>query len=391
MLRFAIVLAAVLLSPPAFARTWLIHPDGTGDAPTIQAAVDSTAMGDTIYVTAGEYEGPVRLKLETHLVGEPPRGSAAILGPPTSSLSVEVFSGTVSGLRLGGVGGTGYGYAPTVISSHDAVVQDCILESSFYVAESTGSLTILDCEIRDCAGGVRHYGERLEVRRCTFETDHVYETSIGIAGPWLEPADLIVTDCVFRQGTASTEPSWQPSIGWLVQSPIRAVIAGNLFLHAHGPAAAATEWSVVNRQPSPGRQGQSSVEISGNTIVGGSGAGLGNDYGLPSGTIIHGNAFVGNETGLDLTDAPGAVVTCNLSWGNAHNWAGSPDPTGIDGNLSASPLFCDYAADNFTAAANSPLLAPNNECGLQIGAFGQGCGPVSVTPTTWGAIKGAYR
>ena len=39
----------------AHSRTWYIKADGTGDAPTIQAGVDSAAVGDTVLVGAGTY------------------------------------------------------------------------------------------------------------------------------------------------------------------------------------------------------------------------------------------------------------------------------------------------------------------------------------------------
>lgn len=47
MLRAAllVLLASVVLSSVASARVWYIRPDGTGDAPTIKAAVDSAARG----------------------------------------------------------------------------------------------------------------------------------------------------------------------------------------------------------------------------------------------------------------------------------------------------------------------------------------------------------
>jgi hypothetical protein len=46
------------LSPPAFSRTWDVLADGTGDAPTIQAGIDSAAAGDTVLVHDGIFTGP---------------------------------------------------------------------------------------------------------------------------------------------------------------------------------------------------------------------------------------------------------------------------------------------------------------------------------------------
>lgn len=50
--------ASLLLGFPAEARIWVVAPDGSGDAPTIQAAIDSTNYnGDVIMLLDGVYSG----------------------------------------------------------------------------------------------------------------------------------------------------------------------------------------------------------------------------------------------------------------------------------------------------------------------------------------------
>lgn len=48
-------LAALAL--PALGGTWVVTPDGTGDCPTIQAAVDAAGDGDIIELTEGTFRG----------------------------------------------------------------------------------------------------------------------------------------------------------------------------------------------------------------------------------------------------------------------------------------------------------------------------------------------
>ncbi|MBN2169682.1 MAG: DUF1565 domain-containing protein, partial [Candidatus Krumholzibacteriota bacterium] len=45
-------------------------------------------------------------------------------------------------------------------------------------------------------------------------------------------------------------------------------------------------------------------------------------------------------------------------------------------NMSADPLFCDAAVGDYALDAASPCLPANNDCGVQMGAFGEGCGGV---------------
>ena len=50
-------LLATVLALPAGARPWYIAADGTGDAPTIQAGIDSAAVGDEVLLLNGTFVG----------------------------------------------------------------------------------------------------------------------------------------------------------------------------------------------------------------------------------------------------------------------------------------------------------------------------------------------
>jgi hypothetical protein len=86
---------------------------------------------------------------------------------------------------------------------------------------------------------------------------------------------------------------------------------------------------------------------------------------------------------------------CNVYWDNAQgNTAGFvPDAT----DLVADPMFCDVSASDFHVNAASPCIPGNGypSCTELIGAYGQGCGVLSVEPDlnarSWGSLKSLYR
>ena len=84
-------------------------------------------------------------------------------------------------------------------------------------------------------------------------------------------------------------------------------------------------------------------------------------------------------------------IFCNDVWNNTpSNYGGViSDQTGINGNISVNPLFCDPSTWNLFLNCTSPCLNPSG-CG-RMGALPMGCGPTAVEQTTWGRIKSFFR
>jgi hypothetical protein len=379
----------------AEARTWLVLPDGTGDAPTLQAAADSSSLGDSIVAAAGLHQGPVVLASETYLVGEG-AGSSVIVGTKVDPHVVVAVGGGVSDLSLIGVG-PAYGH----------------LGGGSLAME--GDIEVSDCEFSGGDLALEGTGDGASIRGCTFD-------AVGI---WLAPgaAGVEILDCEFRDVLATNASvvtlelagiavqarvencrflrcaGWQdsrPVVGWDETAEmfdlVDVEVVGSLFDACLTPAIGATNIAVVARNVPVARGGGNVVLIEGNTIARSTSAGLGSSFnGFPAGTRIHRNAVTGCEAGVIVGDNE-VMVTCNNVWGNANgNWVDGDDRTGVDGNISESPFYCAADVGNYTLAQNSPMLPGNNPCAAQIGAFGQGCGPVSVEPSSWAGIKTLYR
>ncbi len=81
------------------------------------------------------------------------------------------------------------------------------------------------------------------------------------------------------------------------------------------------------------------------------------------GAVFHGNYFYTCD------------FECSLFFDNDELPFGGnfESPIGSDGNLDSDPMFCDPGNGNFELRSDSPCLPENNDCGVQIGAFGEGC------------------
>ncbi len=81
------------------------------------------------------------------------------------------------------------------------------------------------------------------------------------------------------------------------------------------------------------------------------------------------------------------LISCSDAFANTPaNYGNCPDPTGSDGNISEDPLFCDAPGGDYTLDASSPCLPANNDCHVQMGAYGWGCGVTAAEEAGPGAF-----
>jgi hypothetical protein len=111
------VLLLVLGPGSAWARTWHVFEDGSGDAPTIQAAIDSSQSGDVVLVSPGTYFEHIDFSgKDIHLVSSTGPESTIIDGSQGPGSVVTLKSGESRNAILEGFtirGGTGSAFFPS--------------------------------------------------------------------------------------------------------------------------------------------------------------------------------------------------------------------------------------------------------------------------------------
>jgi len=108
-------------------------------------------------------------------------------------------------------------------------------------------------------------------------------------------------------------------------------------------------------------------------------------------------AFNVNGESVFLSLFSTATINCTCIWDNdGGDWVGDIAPQqSQNGNMTLNPLFCGLDFFDVYLCADSPCLtdAPENDCGVLIGAFDEGCVACGspVEQSSWGAIKALYR
>jgi hypothetical protein len=352
-MRSSVLLVCVgglAIVPVVSARTWYITPDGSGDAPTIQAGIDSAAAADTVLVACGTYyEHDIRLEFASDFVLSSETGEADCVvidaqWNGTVLLCIQCDATTlIKGFTL--THGTpsmavppGFGGAMVCASSSPEIVNCAFIDNR------AGYGAGVSCE-----------GSAPTFTNCLFSDNN----GGGGAGLFCNFGPATLVSCTFTRNASELEGT----VYCNMSSPrlINCTFYGNSAeLGGSGIYCASASSPVVE-----------------NTIIAYSGLGEG----------------VLCEDGTNLP-----ILTCCDIYGNTGgDWVGCiADQYGVNGNFSADPKFCDTLTGDFRVEDCSPCMPgyhPDGyDCGGVIGAYGSGCAcGAAAEPSTWGSIKAIFR
>jgi hypothetical protein len=377
------ILAVASLSLSAQCRTWRVTIDRTGDAPTIQAAIDSAAEGDEVVVGPGTYTwtnqgSGAEAGFIRFLGGKVGITLRSELGPAQTILDAEYRSrviychalnrATVDGFTImHGVAPSFGDYVGGGFFTHIAreVVRNCV-----FVENKANYGGGISCVVND--GFIR-------VEGCTFIDN---EAVIGGGALLLAngTGTCYVSDCVIRNNRAGSRGGgiYQSDCHSVIQ---RCVISGN----------------------EAGSEGSGFCGYSGKTAA--ISACTFSRNGAANAVVYAKGSFVLSLERLivafNIDAALGADATSTVSVACCDifgNLGGDGIPAGFvkkGTNLSVDPLFCGAAgSDNYYLRSDSPCVPENQDfddyC-MPMGARPAACGGVAVERTGWGSIKSIFR
>ncbi|MCK4306220.1 MAG: hypothetical protein KAY24_18410, partial [Candidatus Eisenbacteria sp.] len=391
-----ILLAVIVFHQGASAETYLVAPDGSGDFPSIQEAIDAVENGDIIELTNGIFQGPGNRSIDYH-------GKAITIrsqhGYPTACVidlqgnhGFRFQSGEGTASTLQGVTITnGYRYdggGAIYCTSSSPHIRNC----HFYSNEGyTGGGGIF-CDygacpvVEDCdflhnhsvlGGGVCCFiNSSPELTNCTFR----YNSAIRGGGvTCYDSSAPTLTACVFsgneagqRGGAVHCELNCSPVFMQCTFFANSSFLYGGIYCNNLSCPALinCTFWN--NR----------------GTVCGGVYCGLYSSATLEN-TII---AFSAEGSAIYCEERGGPTLSCCDVYGNAGgDWVGCiAAQYGVDGNICEDPLFCDLlhpVIPDLRLHSDSPCAPfspPNPECNL-IGAWPVGCGDLQYADEDLGA------
>jgi|GEM_PF-511419 len=311
-----------------FPRRWYVTVDGLGDAPDIQAAIDSSSHGDTVLVAAGTYTGDGNRDLdfggrniimlaedgpETTIIDcegtslEPHRGLSFHRGEDTTAV-VDGFT-----IRNGYgpvIYGASHGGGILCDFASSPIIRNCVFENN--QAGYGGGLCLVKCAIR--------------VYNCVFKNNSAQEG--GGVFSIIAQGEILLENCFFYGNEAINN-------GGAVSSLFSSMVIENATLSHNNDGVD-------------------------NSVL----------YNVGTELTVKNSIFAFNRGDGPLISSDDLNLSCS-------NFFGNTDTTEYGGDFITAndPFFCDTAGLDFSIDSLSSCAAafPLNECGVLIGAYEPGC------------------
>lgn len=337
----AAIVTCMWFSIPGRAATYTVCPDGSGDYPTVQSAIDASTNGDVIELADGTFTGDGNRDIN-------------------------------------------YGGRQITVCSRSGAPTDCVMDCQgsevephrgFLFDSHEGHLSVLrgitiEDGYQDAGGGVMVWFSDPLIRDCVFLNNRAEQ---GAGGWWYGCPDAVLIDCQFRHNTAALVGGG--IYGW--ETPFR--LNGCTF-----DANAAESWGggvcALYGEPTV-----TNCTFHHNSALEGGAIGAFDQLTLANCILTS------TLEGTVVECEGGIIVTCCDVFGNeAGDYNGClAGQNGQNGNFSLDPLFCDPVLGDFRLEAGSPCAPEHNpQCGL-VGAWPVGCTAASVEERP-GSAAGFY-
>ncbi len=408
---------------------------------TIQAGLDAASAGDTVLVAPGLYQD-----YETRPDVNGTLASACAFLRAGVTLKSE-GGADVTTIELPGAVGFPY-VVRAIFLGEECTIDGFTITGTVPGLDGVGlwhceSLVMKECIVRDIGSGGSGEGGVSSIRTNVLVDGCLFLRNRGgaVAGIGVETANVTVRNSTFDDCTSMSVRVNRPEASGVVRLEVEGCTFKNgASLVGGGGAISAGSYSSVkivgsqfldNQSTGGGGAIQLAIELSNGEVelrdnlfirnrVGGASRGgavritardmdiTGNTFyqcsqdwiwsggaalSAASGSVVFTNNLVVDCGGSQAVSLPGATESvlsaCNVFWENPDGEAEGFELSNSDRIV--DPLFCGPGLDDLTVSSVSPCLAKNSPgCG-QVGALGQGCGTVSVTPATFGRIKSDYR